>query len=148
MPAVQGKVHRLYNPSNGDHMLTANSAEVTACKKAGWQDEGVIGTAPTYLAPIYRFLNVGTGEHLLTDNVAEAQSLLKQGTNLSDGTKAGWQYEGIAFIAYADDRGKEKITRLYQKGGLHILTSDANEIAALMKAGWTNEGVQYSLDAA
>lgn len=147
MAARQGDVTRLYNPSNGDHVYTTDRGEVKALVKAGYKSEGAIGVAPAGLADLHRLYNVDTGEHILTDDLAEVQSLLKQGKNLSDGTRAGWQYEGVAFIAYADDRGAEKIHRLYRKGGFHLLTSDPNEVAKLKADGWVDEGVKFSLDA-
>ena len=148
MPARQGDVVRLYNPYNGDHIITTNPSEVESAVKNGFVKEGVLGVAPKGFAPVYRFYNASNGQHLYTDDVSEAQNVLKQGKNLSDGTKTGWQYEGIAFIAYDGTQGKEKVYRLYNpKNGIHLLTTDTNEISELVKNGWSNEGIKYSLDA-
>lgn len=146
MSARQGEVHRLNNPFNGDHVYTTDPGEVSALVKAGYTDEGVVGTAPRGLVDVHRLYNADTGEHLLTDDPSEATSLLAQGQNLSDGTKSGWQYEGVAFVAHADDKGPVKLHRLYRPDGFHLLTADGGEVASLTAKGWVDEGVRFSLD--
>lgn len=149
VPVTQGDVRRLYNPYSGEHLYTTSASEATALKKAGWADEGVMGVAPKGLAVLWRLYNVSTNQHMWTDDFEEVQACLKQGSNLSDGTKSGWQYEGEAFVVYADDRGAEKIHRLYNPhAGSHLLTSDDGEVSDLVKAGWRDEGVKFSIDAA
>lgn len=143
----QGDVHRLLNPKNGDHVYSTDANEVNVLVKSGYVDEGVLGVAPRGLADVYRLYNVDTGEHLLTDDYREATAVLKTADNLSDGTRHGWQYEGVAFVAYSDDRGAVKIHRLNDPKGYHILTSDENEVRALVKRGYEDEGVCFSLDA-
>lgn len=144
---TQGKVHRLYNPSDGEHLYTTGAGEVAALVKAGWVDEGTMGVAPEGYAVLYRLYNASTGQHMWTDSAAEVKACLKQGSNYSDGSRNGWQYEGEAMIVHRGDRGAERVHRLLNPhSGAHMLTTDEREVASLVKAGWKDEGVAFSLD--
>lgn len=148
MPATQGAVKRLYNPYSHEHLYTTSASEAKSLVGAGWQDEGTMGVAPEGLAVLYRLYNASSGQHMWTDDYDEVKSCLKQGDNLSDGTRAGWQYEGEAMIVYRDDRGAEKVHRLYNPyDGSHLLTTDESELKSLTSNGWKDEGVKFSLDA-
>lgn len=148
MPQRQGAVHRLYNPNDGDHLYTTDANEARSLASKGWKDEGALGVAPAGLTDVYRFVNASTGQHILTDDFAEAEALLRQGQNLSDGTRAGWQYEGVAFVARDGDGGPVRVHRLYREGAPHLLTADENEVKTLVAKGWKDEGVKFSLDQA
>lgn len=140
-----GEVTRLYNPSNGDHLYTANDAEEASLIKAGWLDEGDIGSAVEKAVIVYRLFNADTGEHFFTTSYNEATTLLKGANNTSDGKKRGWQFEGDAFVAYEANTKGHPVYRLNNPNGKHLFTVDASEAETLAKAGWTREGVAFDL---
>lgn len=70
--------------SNGDHLLTTSTAEVSAAQSAGYRLEGVIGViaaASTGSATdqVLRLFNKALGQHLYTTSSAEASGLLAGG---------------------------------------------------------------------
>jgi 2',3'-cyclic-nucleotide 2'-phosphodiesterase (5'-nucleotidase family) len=76
------EIHRLFNPRNGDHLLTLNDAEVTSAKNLGYLYEGVIGRALPFTSTgssgstaVQRFFKPSSGEHFYTTNSTEAASL-------------------------------------------------------------------------
>ena len=87
LPAAGGEsgglqdVHRLFNPTSKDHLLTINDAEVTAAQKLGYVYEGVAGRAlravegATDVSFVQRFYRAATGEHFYTSNTQEAAQL-------------------------------------------------------------------------
>ena len=132
-----GNVHRLYNPSNGDHLLTSDPFEVEGCVNAGYIDEGVVGKSPAGIGIVYRLYNKFTGEHLLTVSYDEAEGL----------KNAGWTSEGEPFTAYLGDTGEVDFRRLFRSDSFHLLTADPNEAKVLMETqGYKSEGVAFSLD--
>lgn len=148
MRTIQGSVSRLYNKENGDHLYTTDPNEAKALVKAGWLNEGTLGIAPAGLCVLYRLYNESTGEHLLTADYREATKLAESGKSYSNGKKTGWHSEGEPFIAYVGDRGGTDVHRLHEPNGRHILTTSENEVNALIKAGWEDEGIAFSLDRA
>lgn len=147
MKPQAGNVNRLYNAYNGDHLYSADANEVKALSKAGYVDEGILGKTPSDVVIVWRLYNASTGEHLTTASYDEATELLKQGNNLSDGTKSGWQCEGAGFVAYkAGTPGKVPVYRLHQSNSYHHFTTDENEKKTLVSQGWKDEGVAYCLD--
>lgn len=141
-----GEVHRLANPNSGDHLYTADTNEVSSLVRAGWKDEGAIGRTPMDVVPVYGMYNADTGEHICTADLNEATNLLKSGSNLSDGSRHGWQCEGVKYLAYRGSDGPVKLHRMYARGGFHHLTADENEVATLKAKGWVDEGIKFSLD--
>lgn len=132
----KNKVHRLLNPKNGDHMITAGNNEYMGLKNSGWTDEGVqflaAKAASSQTAKVYRVYNSKTGDHLFTLSSAEYEKL----------KEAGWNDEGIAF--YAPSNGDVKVYRLYNsKSYHHHFTSSQREYAILKNSGWTDEGVAF-----
>lgn len=148
MRTINGKIYRVHNPYNGDHLYTADENEKNTLVSGGYDDEGVIGKTPSDIVVVYRLYNIESGEHLYTADYNEATDLVKKSANLSDGTLHGWQSEGEPFLAYAPfTPGKEPVYRLYKPGGFHHFTRDANEIAALTSdQGYRNEGVKFCVD--
>jgi hypothetical protein len=70
--------------SNGDHLLTTSTAEVSAAQSAGYRLEGVIGViaaASTGSATdqVLRLFNKALGQHLYTTSSAEASGLIAGG---------------------------------------------------------------------
>lgn len=78
---------------------------------------------------IYRLYNKGNGDHLLTTSYNEAESA----------HKAGWIYEGVAWVAPKDGA---PVFRLYNNGK-HLYTTDLRERDVLVTRGWKNEGVAF-----
>ena len=74
-------IHRLFNPTSKDHLLTINDAEVTAAQKLGYIYEGVAGRAlravegATDVSFVQRFYSAASGEHFYTSNTQEAAQL-------------------------------------------------------------------------
>jgi len=87
LPAAGGEsgglqdVHRLFNPTSKDHLLTINDAEVTAAQRQGYIYEGVAGRAlravegATDVSFVQRFYRAASGEHFYTSNTQEAAQL-------------------------------------------------------------------------
>lgn len=87
-------------------------------------EEGVEGS-------IYRLYNPANGDHLYTPSYDEATAC----------HKAGWKYEGIAWIAPASG---SLVMRLYNPGdGTHHYTADQDEIRGLQALGWALEGAAF-----
>lgn len=142
----QGDVRRLYSPGNGDHVITADSGEIKSLVNAGWVDEGSMGVAPADSVVVFRLFDMDTGEHFLTADPNEASKLLKAKSNTSDGVRRGWQFEGDTFTAYRANTKGHPVYRLFDtKGGRHLFTVDANEVAELVKGSWVSEGVAFNL---
>jgi hypothetical protein len=74
----------MYNPNNGDHLLTPSFDEAKSAQESGWTYEGVpfmeSGIGPT----VYRMYNPNSGLHMYTAATAERDSL----------RGAGWKWEG------------------------------------------------------
>ena len=147
MKTLGGKVYRLFNPNNGDHLYTTDTNERKVLLSKGYKDEGELGSTPPNTVVVYRLNNVDTGEHMFTANYEEAVQLCGGTTNMSDGSKHGWQAEGEQFLAYAPGTpGKEQVYRLYAPGHFHIFTTSVDERDALLKSGYKDEGVAFSVD--
>lgn len=104
-PAVGGcatglePVYRLYNRSDGDHLLTADPNELAALTRpgqSGWAPESVAFCADPVEAgstiPVYRVVRADGREHLLTGDRQEFTRLVSTGWGRS---------EGVAFYAPA-----------------------------------------------
>ncbi len=83
-PGLPGSVplHRLYDPNNGQHYLTANNGERDALVAAGWVSEPDQGAVyPTNLGNasiIFGLYNTINGEHLYTANPVTNSQILAQ----------------------------------------------------------------------
>ncbi len=84
---------------------------------------------------IYRLYNRNTGEHFYTRNYTEAVNV----------RNAGWDYEGVGWIA--PEKSSKPIYRMYNPnvGDHHYTASDA-ERNMLVNAGWRNEGIAFYSD--
>jgi hypothetical protein len=137
-------VARLYNPSIGRHLYTANDYEVDSinCLNPTYRMEG-----PTYSAnetsaggdmPVYR-LRDPQGYHFLTIDQAERDAAVA----------AGFADEGTAFYAYTTAGGSRiPVFRLrHQERGDHLLTSNSverdNAMAAYGSGHYISEGVAF-----
>ena len=129
VPAEEGAVYRLYNPSAGDHLLTADHGEAEALANSGWSYEGV-AFRQGLAEDVWRLYLPKTGDHLYTTSLEEVGRCVT----------SGWGYEGVAFRA----GGGVEVNRLYNPHtGDHLFTCDPDERDALAKAGWQLEGVPF-----
>lgn len=98
---------RFYNPNSGEHFYANwDSNEISSLLNSGWNEEGVVGYAPTvsefsqkvsdtttitvFSDPVYRLCNpncTGAGAHHYTTDAAERDHLVS----------LGWRYEGVAW---------------------------------------------------
>lgn len=129
--ADEENVYRLYNPTTGEHLYTAdfNEAKVISTNDI-WRLEGVSFTASrTKGQNVWRLLNKASGLHLWTSDANERNTWLKAG---------GWRDEGVAWYG----QGPVHLVRLYNPGnGQHLYTQDAREVKNLTSnAGWVQEG--------
>lgn len=131
--AEAAQLYRAYNPNTGEHLYTANAAEIPFVVKAGWRNEGYAWEAPSKGAPVYRMFNPNNGgDHHYTLNASERDHL----------KKVGWRYEGISW----QSGGSTPVYRLYNpnaKSGTHHFTVLASERDHLRKVGWRYEGVAF-----
>ena len=125
---------RLYNPYDGQHLLTTDRGEYDSLQPLGWRGEGEAWEAPAEGDPVYRLYNPYSGEHLYTGDAGEYASL----------PAIGWRQEGVAFRSQAS--GGDPVYRLfnpYEQVGTHLLTTSASEYESLAGAGWAQEGVAF-----
>ena len=125
---------RLYNPYDGQHLLTTSESEYDSLQPLGWRGEGEAWESPDEGDPVYRLYNPYNGEHLYTGDESEYESL----------ARIGWRQEGVAFRS--EGSGGDPVYRLYNpyvQVGTHLLTTDASEYEALAKLGWVQEGVAF-----
>lgn len=81
---------------------------------------------------VYRLYNVSNGMHHYTMDANEYDVL----------GDVGWQQEGSAWVAPAQDASSTPVYRLYNpSSGDHLYTADANEYKTLASLGWKQEGV-------
>ena len=127
-------LYRLYNPYDGQHLLTTSESEYDSLQPLGWRGEGEAWESPDAGDPVYRLYNPYNGEHLYTGDASEYASL----------ARIGWRQEGVAFRS--EGSGGDPVYRLYNpyvQVGTHLLTTDASEYEALAKLGWVKEGVAF-----
>lgn len=129
------EVHRMYNKTDNDHLVTAGVTEIASLARNGWKDEGVaFYTLPAGAAQgvaIHRLYSEKGRDHVFTSSDAELRSL----------TSSGWRDEGVAFYA-TKDGGTAKLYRLYdERTARHLFTSNETEYKSLMKNNWKYEGV-------
>ena len=127
-------LYRLYNPYDGQHLLTEDAGEYESLQPLGWRGEGEAWEAPAEGDPVYRLYNPYSGEHLYTGDEAEYGSL----------PGLGWRQEGVAFRS--EGPGGDPVYRLfnpYASVGTHLLTTDRAEYESLQPLGWRGEGVAF-----
>ena len=91
---------------------------------------------PEEQLPMYRCYNPYTGEHLYTASGEEYYSLC-----FAPG--AGWEAEGVGWVAPASGAPVYRLYNPYVAGGDHHYTLSASERDALVEAGWRDEGVGW-----
>lgn len=132
---VPGTLYRLYNKSNGAHLLTKDLNEKNTLVKLGWKYEGTAGVTSDKGIPVYRLYNPSLDEHMFTSDVNEYNTL----------GRIGWKQEGEAWKA----DGTKPMYRLYNpnvtNGPNHHYTTDVNEYNVLGKIGWNQEGIAWYL---
>ncbi len=84
---------------------------------------------------MYRLYNPNSGEHFYTSNSGEREAL----------REAGWNYEGIGWVAPASS--SQPVYRMYNPvAGDHHYTMNSNERTSLVRAGWRYEGIGWYSD--
>lgn len=80
--------YRLYNPWSGEHLYTADAAELSRLTASGWSYEGVAIRSAVSGTAVYRLYNpwLTAGTHLYTRDAAERDLLVS----------LGWRCEGAA----------------------------------------------------
>lgn len=118
----------MYEPTRGEHLLTAAIEEANALLVLGWQSEGVAFIAPRESdTAVFR---ICAGMHTLITAIGELHILIEH----------GWRFEGIAFHA----GGEVPIYRMYNpNNGDHLFTAEEIERDDLELHGWSPEGVAF-----
>ena len=148
-PYLTGNVNRLYNPSEGRHLFSANKQEIDILTGYGWNDEGVSFYAPEEgTADVYRFYVSTEGRHFYTASELERDFIINN-TETFD----GWEYEGGAFSAYSVSEYPEDaiavVRFLNENTGNHVYSTSEYEWNVLEQSGeWLNEGVAWYADPA
>ena len=140
-------VYRFWSLAYGNaHFFTASSAEAENVDFAGfaWRFEGfafsalpVDGAACDNGMPMYRFWSRVFSSHFYTLNAGEKDHIVAADHN--------WQYEGVAFCAYATEQtGTVPLYRFWSPNfGKHFFTADqaeADHITAV-DHNWQYEGI-------
>ena len=118
-----------------EHFFTSNLGERNSLIAAGHSDEGIAfyalpkETSTNAAYPVYRFN--GKGGHFLNLNSEEFSSYQKEGVDFS--TPSGLAETTLPEI------GKVNVYRM--NGTEHFLTTSLSERDALIKTGWSYEGV-------
>jgi hypothetical protein len=127
--AETNAVWRLYNPKNGDHMLSANYQEANIYIMNGWTSDGVISyTIPTGTISVHRMFNPGTNRHTVAT-----------GPGISALMSQGWTDDGELFKAPATGTPTWNLG----KGNQAFSTANPGEVAAYQRAGWVISGIIY-----
>lgn len=115
-------------PYTGWYYITLNCSTANQC-------EYQIKTSYIASAEMYRMYNPNSGEHFYTKEQGEKQMLMD----------AGWNYEGVAWIAPA--MSKVPVYRVYNPvSGDHHYTTSAAEVDNCIRAGWNDEGIGWYSD--
>lgn len=129
------EIHRFYQPSSGDHLLTTDKDEIANLAKFGWHDEGAFGETVVDGVSLFRVYNPNSGEHFLTLSEKEKANLVC----------VGWHDEGYAFKV-STNKG-QPVFRLFnpnsRNADSHHLTANFEEVNHLVKIGWRHEGVAF-----
>lgn len=136
--------YRLYSPSTYEHLYTTDVNEYNVLQSCcGWVAEGAIYRvfrgAGSYggvaAVPYYRLYNPYSYQHHWTTDLNEYTVL----------PTFGWVQEGTdGYILPSQATGTLPLYRLYlnANGGLHLWTTDANEMNYLVaNNGWVYEGI-------
>lgn len=98
-----------------------------------WIDQEIKGFAGGQV--MYRLYNPYTGEHFYTADLKERYDVVR----------AGWNYEGVGWIA--PQTSSIPVYRLYNPyAGDHHYTVDASERDHLISVGWNDEGIGWYSD--
>ena len=133
-------VYRLYNPNDGQHLMTADPNEYESLPAYGWRKEGERYVLPSSSSVgIHRLYNASNGDHLYTTSDVEVEAL----------EGAGWKDEGVKLYG-AEGDDAVPIYRLWNRcmtaaggRGSHLWTESPEEydaLPALDAKGWQQEG--------
>jgi hypothetical protein len=141
-------VYRYFDTSTGNHFYTISANEKAQIDRTmpAFRYEGVQWATPDDgpdTVDVFRFYDTKTQDHFLTTSVYERDSLIGN---------SSYQYEGVAFEAYASAEGAGHVTlhRFYNKiTGVHHLSANAEETASILSGaqgqGWVDEGTAFTV---
>ncbi len=136
-------VMRLYNPYDGEHLLTTAQSEITANMNAGWRPDGIAWYSPAAGDPVYRLYNPYSHDHYYTSNTEEIAGLVKLGWTKDFVNADGSQTP----VFYGDTENSlypiAQLFNPYVTEGTHLWTMDMNEVDTLEPLGWVWEGVKW-----
>ena len=121
-----------YFQSNGQAF--ANTTRTIGGKNYTFNSSGI---CTNRVAPVdmYRLYNPNSGEHFYTSSIEERNVLID----------AGWNYEGVGWIAPATS--STPVYRLYNPyAGEHHYTTSVDERNNLISVGWNDEGIGWYSD--
>ncbi|WP_336489443.1 hypothetical protein [Methylobacterium nigriterrae] len=146
--------YRFFNPTTGDHLITADVNEVNQLIKnqPSYHYEGVVGASPDKSADtqdVFRFVDTATNSHFYTTSTTERDQILK--------TQPSYHFEGVAFEAYTNPSSVGSSGATFERffntnTHEHTYTADPNEISAINSgkegAGWVDEGKAFTIHVA
>ena len=143
-PSPSDSVDRLYNSSEGRHLLSSNENEIDILTERGWVNEGTIYSAPEQAtAEVFRFYIASENRHFYTALESERDIIIGDQATFSD-----WEYEGGAFSAYStNDFPSDAVAvvrYLNQVSGNHVYSTSVFEQGILdQDSNWVNEGIAW-----
>ncbi len=133
----QVAVERLYNPYDGEHLVSASPTEIEALEGYGWENEGVAWYAPNTGIAVYRLYNPYSHDHYYTTKLSEYESL----------QSLGWQKDNNGEpVFYGSTISNYPVYQLfnpYEQVGTHLWTTSVEEYDAQAKLGWVQENVVW-----
>jgi hypothetical protein len=137
-------VNRLYNTSEGKHLLSSNENEIDILTGSGWVNEGISYSAPEQpTAEVFRFYIASENRHFYTALESERDIIIGDQATFSD-----WEYEGSAFSAYSTHDFPEDavaiVRYLNEESGNHVYSTSTFEQGILdQDSNWLNEGIAW-----
>ena len=146
-PLPSNSVDRLYNSSEGRHLLSSNENEIDILTGSGWVNEGTIYSAPEQpTAEVFRFYIPSENRHFYTSLESERDIIIGD-----QDTFSGWDYEGGAFSAYRNNFPADVVAvvrYLNEESGNHLYSTSTFEQGILdQDINWFNEGIAWYGDA-
>lgn len=136
-------VFRLYNPSTGSRLWSANRVEIDQVTGQGFVNEGLAySTTAVASQGLYRFVQPATGNHFFTASDTERDGLLAN-------PAAGYHYEGVAYQVYSFTAPPLNTTPVIRytdpSTGSRFYTASQSEQQFLhtSRPNWVNEGVAW-----
>lgn len=132
-------VYHVHDPTRSVDIYTLSTNEVANAAAAGYtEDRGVAFRAATLpggsRSPVYRVLSPSNGDRIWTISAGEKATLPSAGYTRDEGV--GFYANGLNVPCTVPVRG-------FQRQGRHQVAATTSEIAALLDAGWHDEGIRF-----